>query len=361
MHCQKCGKELAADSKFCRECGTAVSADTGTTSKLPALSEEPTEVAPRGPGFASAVPTPVLPAPAARSRRRWIIPTVVGTVALLAVAAAVLVVALTRGSGSDGTSKLSSALAPVVSADLALDSRLESASSVNQLDEIATAANDLASEVARAQGAVGATDADAQTKTLVSGALAANLDYAQKVQTAIASLTTATADAAGNAAQRTKDAYLSVSGNSPTVAVPAPSSFLAVRQLGTLASEEATKKTGRTATIVAIRSYVRSIDSLLKNSVETRADLSALINEAQNFAFAAELLRQSISASLADDRAIQGLINAYIDGSDPTPFLTQHEDANARASEAKRNFLATYNQLRTRYLRLAPLPSDLSY
>jgi hypothetical protein len=76
---------------------------------------------------------------------------------------------------------------------------------------------------------------------------------------------------------------------------------------------------------------------------------------------AAELLRQSISASLDDDRAIQGLINAYLDGSDPSPFQSQHEEANARATDAKHTFLAAYNRLRTHYLRLSPLPSDLSY
>jgi hypothetical protein len=242
---------------------------------------------------------------------------------------------------------------------------------------------------------VGAIDADAATKTLVAQALAANLVYAESVNAAVAKLSTVSANAVENSAQRTKGAYAAVRTHNASVAVPPGSSFLAARQLNVLAAEAAKGESEASASKAAIRGYVQSIDSLLRNSVETRTDLGTLISEVQNgsigsseardriagviaqrtsletqvaalstpkpFVAAAELLRQSIAASLDDDRAIQGLINAYLDGSDPSSFLSQHDRANARATAAKRQFLETYNRLRTRYLKLAPLPLDLRY
>ena len=126
-----------------------------------------------------------------------------------------------------------------------------------------------------------------------------------------------------------------------------------------------------------------------------RADLSSLISEAQNgtigineardriagvisqrtslqtqvaaldppgpFAYSARLLSQSLAASLDDDRAIQGMINAYLDGSDPSYFISQHEEATSRATNGKRQFLTVYNRARSRYLKLPPLPLDLHY
>jgi len=95
-----------------------------------------------------------------------------------------------------------------------------------------------------------------------------------------------------------------------------------------------------------------------RTSLETEV---AALSPPAPFAGAAELLRQSISASLDDDRAIQGLINAYLEGYDPSSFLNQHSEATSRATNAKHRFLTTYNRLRTRYLKLPQLPYDLRY
>ena len=75
----------------------------------------------------------------------------------------------------------------------------------------------------------------------------------------------------------------------------------------------------------------------------------------------AEIFRQSIADSLDDDRAIQGLINAYLDGTDPSPFVDAHQAATARATADKGAFLRAYNKLRSKYLDLTPLSEDLRY
>jgi hypothetical protein len=249
--------------------------------------------------------------------------------------------------------------------------------------------------VTRSQGAAEVIQADAQTKNLVNQALTANLEYAQKVSAATRKLTPVTATAADSAAQRTKLAYAAVSARDSKVGVPPGSSFSGTKQLSALATQVAAQTSKQTLATAAIRSYVHSIDNLLNSSVGARADLSSLISEAQNgtigineardriagvisqrtslqtqvaaldppgpFAYSARLLSQSLAASLDDDRAIQGMINAYLDGSDPSYFISQHEEATSSATNTKRQFLTVYNRARSRYLKLAPLSLDLRY
>jgi hypothetical protein len=272
-----------------------------------------------------------------------------------------------------------------------LNNKLGAVSNEKQLRGVRTAADALSDEVIRAQGAVDETDADSAAKDLLSEALAAHLAYARKVSRAAQTLTEATAGAVGDAAEQAKDAYSSVAAKDSDLAVPETSSFAQVRLLKTLAS----KLSAKDSSTAAIRLYVRSIDSLLRNSVEARADLGALISEAESgtigyseardriagvitqrtslqtevaalspptpFVGAAELLRRSITASLDDDRAIQGLINAYFEGYDPSSFLDRHAEANSRATDAKSRFLVSYNRLRARYLKLPGLPLDMRY
>src|SRR5262249_36997023 len=141
--------------------------------------------------------------------------------------------------------------------------------------------------------------------------------------------------------------------------------------------------------------YVRSIDALLENSAETRDNLGSLITDVDNnllsptqasaqiasiinqrqdlqnqvaavaappgYRVAAEKLRDSIAAALDDDYAIQGLINSWYDG-DVYAYdhaYSRHDEATARATAAKSDFLALYNRLRAQRLHLQPI--DVNY
>ena len=111
-----------------------------------------------------------------------------------------------------------------------------------------------------------------------------------------------------------------------------------------------TSRNGSGGASAEARSYVESVNGLLQTSAEDRSDLGALIGEVQGnslkrsdardeigriieqrsklrlavaalaapaaFASVAELLRRSITASLADDVAIRRWINARFDGGD---------------------------------------------
>ena len=394
MYCDKCGKQVAKTAKFCANCGAPVAGDTAETQSWPGADEAQTAVVPDASATAvsSPVQAPAAPSPASGSRRSWVVPTIIGAVVLAAaLAALVIVLALRSDSNKNDAGSLSDALAPVVLANQTLSNKLDSISKPGQLGGIEDAARTLEDEVTRAEGAVSAIETDATTKSLVSQALEANLAYARKVLAASTKLTVAAASAASDEAQSTSSAYVSVVANNHELVVPPTSNFSTIHQLRTLAEREST----RTTATAAIRAYVNSIDSLLRNSVEARSDLGALISEAENgtigydeardriagvivqrtslqtevaalsppapFVRAAELLRQSIAASLDDDRAIQGLINSYYEDYDPSSFSAQHVEANNRATAAKQSFLAAYNRLRTRYLKLSPLPLDLRY
>jgi hypothetical protein len=361
------------------------------------VSEAPTAIRPpdHEPVETSAVAEST-PSAATRSRPRWLFPVAGGSaIAIAAIAALCIILSSSGSSGSSGAKKLSDALAGVISADQALDRQSNAMSSVKQLGRTDTAARALSSAVTRAEGAVEVIQADAQTKNLVNQALTANLDYAQKVSAATRKLSPVTATAADSAAQRTKLAYAAVSARDSKVGVPPGSSFSGTKQLSALATQVGAQTSKQTLATAAIRSYVHSIDNLLNSSVGARADLSSLISEAQNgtigineardriagvisqrislqtqvaaldppgpLAYSARLLSQSIAASLDDDRAIQGMINAYLDGSDPSYFISQHEEATSSATNAKRQFLTVYNRARSRYLRLSPLSLDLRY
>lgn len=394
MYCAKCGKRVAKTAKFCANCGAPVSIDNSDTQSWPGEAEAPTAIAPNAAvtEVASPAKTSKVVSPSSSSRPSWLLPVIIGAF-VIAAGLAVLVTALALKSDSkkDASGTFSSALAPVVVANQTLSNKLDSVSSPKQLTGVENTARALEDEVIRAEGAISAIETNDAAKSLLEQALTANLAYARKVIAASTKLTMTSAGTASDEAQRTASAYASVRVSDRQLTVPAAASFSTIRRLRTLAEKES----ARTTATAAIRVYVHSIDSLLRNSVEARADLGSLISEAQNgtigfseardriagvigqrtslqtevaalsppapFVRAAELLRQSISASLDDDRAIQGLINAYLEGYDPSSFLKQHSDANSRATNAKHLFLATYNRLRARYLKLSPLPYDLRY
>jgi hypothetical protein len=171
--------------------------------------------------------------------------------------------------------------------------------------------------------------------------------------------------------------------------------YLPTAQLTTLAAQQQKEQQAKAATLSAIRSYVRSIDGLLRNSADTRSNLGNLINDAESgqidsvqasaeiqgvinqrqdlqnqvsavsapaaFANASSSLRDSISASLQDDIAIQRWMNAWEAGdiAGESTAYQQHLAATETASSAKASFLGLYNQLRDRYLHLSPI--DVAY
>jgi hypothetical protein len=284
-----------------------------------------------------------------------------------------------------------------MAADEFLDGKLQSASG-EDLASVADAASQLAQELTRAQGGLTVLivdGPDGERKALLGTALAANLSYAEKVQTAASGLNPIRASAATTAGQQAAQAFTAVSAAAPKLRVPQSGLFLSATQLQTLAAERARRAQSQATSKAALRTYVRSIDSLLRNSAETKANLGSLIDDIRNgqmspsqatseiasivnqrqdlqnqasavatppvFRVAAERLRASVKAALDDDYAIQGWITAWFDN-DAYAFdraFSRHEDATARASAAKASFLSVYNRLRASYLKLPPL--NVSY
>jgi hypothetical protein len=308
-------------------------------------------------------------------------------------------------SGPSFTERVSAVVAPVATADRRLDARLQSAETSRDLAGVSKAAASVVERVTRAQGALAVVDAktkDAPMKTLVSQALDANLAYATKVHAATRQLSAVRAAASATASQQTAQAYQAVAAAAPTVTVPSTGVFLSVGQLGLLAAQQEKaaeakrqQRAAKASALNVIRTYVRSIDSLLRNSADTRGNLGTLIDDIRSeaidgsqataqiasiinqrqdlqnqvsavpaptsFRAAADQLRDSLKSALDDDYAIQSWVNAwYMD--DVYAFeraYARHETATAQASAAKASFLDTYNRLRARYLHLAPI--DVAY
>jgi hypothetical protein len=98
--------------------------------------------------------------------------------------------------------------------------------------------------------------------------------------------------------------------------------------------------------------------------INQRQDLqnqAAVVSTPPSFTVAADKLRESIAAALEDDYAIQAWINAWYDD-DPYAYeraYAEHEQATAQATTSKADFLSTYNDLRSKHLKLAPI--DVNY
>jgi hypothetical protein len=275
-----------------------------------------------------------------------------------------------------------------------LNAKLQSVDQPADLGGVADAASQLTRDLTLAEGGLTILDArgdDVEAKALLEQALTANLGYAEKVKTAADGLNQVRASAAATAGQQAAQSYSVVGATAPTLALPPTGVFLSTSQLQALATEQAEQAQAKATSTAALRSYVRSIDSLLRNSADTRANLASLIADIRNgqvsasqatseiasiinqrqdlqnqvsavptpsqFRNAAVKLRDSIEASLDDDYAIQGWITAWFDG-DSYAFeraFARHEAATARASAAKAEFLALYNRLRSRFLKLPSL------
>jgi hypothetical protein len=319
------------------------------------------------------------------------------------VAVLVVVVAVVLGLSTGGGKKsafaqrASAPLADVAAADQALSAKLATAGEQSDLVAIADEAAATATALTSAQGAIGvlATGSDAAVGAALQDAIAADVGYVNAVKTAAAHLTQSTASAAETAGQQAGQAYQTIASSHPDIHVPAARLFFSARQLVALAGEAQRTSDKKATDTGTLRTYVRSIDSLLRNSAETRSNLGTLITDIQNgqvdaaqaastissiinqrqdlqnqvaavpappvFRSAAERLRASLAAALEDDYAIQSWINAWYanDVYGYNRAFDRHEDATAKATRAKAEFLDLYNRLRSRYLRLTRL--DVAY
>jgi len=217
---------------------------------------------------------------------------------------------------------------------------------------------------------------DAAAKRLLDQALAANISYLDRISVAASGLTAVRASAAVTAEAQVVQSYSMLSASVPGLTVLSNAIFASASQLQTLAAAQenaaqaqATATQAKAASTAALRTYVRSIDSLLQNSADTRSNLGALIGDIQNgqlsasgaaseissiinqrqdlqnqvsavatpttFRVAAAKLRDSIAASLQDDYAIQGWINAWYDN-EPTPSTAPTPSTSKRPRKRAR-------------------------
>jgi hypothetical protein len=354
--------------------------------------------APAAAPAAAAAPPVAAPPVAASGRPRWLIPAIAASAfAVLVVVAGVIVFLTTRSTSPSFTEQANSAMVPVLAADNTLSDRLAAVQKTADLAAVTRAAAASADALTTARGAIGviASGKNAQPGKVLQDAVSADLAYANAVKAAAAGLTTGLASAAETAGQQAGQAYQSAAAASPTLIVPAARLYLTAQQLSTRADAQQKAAQQKASDVGALRTYVRSIDSLLRNSADTRSNLGTLISQVQSgqlggseasatiasiinqrqdlqnqvsavpapppFRAVADRLRQSITAALQDDYAIQSWINAWY-ANDSYAFnqaYSQHTTATAQATQAKASFLDLYNRLRARYLHLPPI--DITY
>jgi hypothetical protein len=352
-----------------------------------------------------APPSATGPPWASDRRPSWLLPAIAVAFVVAAAIVAVVVVRSRDSAPGSFTGKANELIAPVSASDRLLDTRLRSVAGISELGDVAAAASQLTRDLTLAEGGLNVLDVrndEQRAKALLGQALAANLGYAEQVRTAAASLDLARASAAASAGRQAAQSYSAAGAGAPKLALPPAAVFGSASSLEALAADQAKEEqtkasadAARAASAAAVRTYVRSIDSLLRTSAQTRRDLATLITATRNgrvsaaratseiasiisqrqglqnqvstvpappgFRGAAARLRGSIDASLNDDYAIQGWISAWFAG-DSAAFeraFARHEAATARASAAKGRFLALYNRLRSRLLNLTPL--NVSY
>jgi zinc-ribbon domain len=386
VFCGNCGTELAAGTRFCPNCGKAQSG--------PATPPVPPPLA---------APQHALQSPDQR-RPRWLAP-VLAAAALVLVAA--IVGAIIIGSSSDEPDpaenfleEANALLAPVDQAGDRLGEELAEAE--RPADAVATrpAADELADAATRASGALSVLQlapADERARRLLEDALTATRDYGRRVAAASEDLSSTRARAAETAGQEARIAFVAASAAAPGLATPSERAFTSAAGLTAIADAQHAGETTQEAARTAARAYVERIDRLLTNSAETRGDLGELITDVQNgtiassearariqaiisqrqdlqnavaaidtpspFRRSSELLRRSIRASLDDDFAIEGWINAWYDGDTHSfeRFYREHLAATASASSAKREFVREYDRARRLILRLGASPAGSRY
>jgi hypothetical protein len=315
--------------------------------------------------------------------------------ALAAVAAVGLVAFLVARPGKSDldafAERVNPALAAVSEADRTLARELRGASEPRDAQTIGDdamivvrAIDSAESTVAVAGGSGEAVDA----RVALTGALGENRAFAAATRKAATTLEPDAVAAAAEAARLARARYAAVAQRFPSLTLPEPASLTAGRLL-TLASARTTAKS-------ALVTYVHQIDRALENSSAERTNIGTLYGQITSGTIdalsahdqinavisqrhslqdtvaaiatppvaqhAARLLRESLAASIDDDNAILGMLNARITGDDAAyaAHLREHEAATATATDAKQRFLAEFNRLR-RAVGEPGLPGNFRY
>jgi zinc-ribbon domain len=396
--CGNCGNELQDGDRFCRSCGARVDLAFDAA-------EAPSTVADRRDTGERAAfqPREVPPADTGSGRPRWLLPGIVGAAVLVGLLVAVAILLFSSGEQENQPAFAEAAqpvVAPVVAAAANLADTLSDAEESADLPTVAAAGQELERATSTATGAASVLrvdDEEAEQLELLRAALTASGQYAQRLIAASEQLSRARASAAETAADAALNRWTSLAAAGAGIDTPDEQAFTAVAQLATIATAREERAAEHARGQAAARGYVEKIDRLLTNSAETRDDLGALITDVQDNTIAAsearariaaiinqrqglqnavasidvppafrrssELLRASITAALDDDFAIQGWINAWYDydARSYERFYSEHEQATARASAAKRAFVDEYDRVRKRRLKLGPSPAADRY
>jgi hypothetical protein len=341
------------------------------------------------------------PAPAGPKRRRLLVGIGTGVAVLVVGGAGAAAFLLTsHGATKAPLAEQAAPLVAPVSADLsALNDDLSTPLTANDLSSVRADASRLGSSAATAVSTMTAlqlASSDQSAGRQLITALQATARYGRSVASA-AVLPSATSIARAQAdATDARTAFAVVEPNVPRLALPAGDQFT-VAAIATYAGKKKAGEKAAAARSAQARTYVSRIDSLLANSADTRGNLGQLITGVQSgtltpaeaksqiagilnqrqdlqnsvslveapgsFAHAQELLRSSLSAAIADDMAIQSLIDAWETGDTygMDSFWQQHLAANDHASAAKAEFVQSYNAARATVLRLGPSSVGTGY
>jgi hypothetical protein len=406
--CGNCGSGLREADYFCRNCGTQTHMIPAVTETSTLVDEKRTPAAATAsmPAAAETQPSSAARPPGARreqTRPRWLIPALVAVVLVVGVLAFAGIMAFSGGSEPESLEQVPTReLAPVEAAAASLREEAEAVSSRSQLGSLERAG----ARLARMSGAASValadpemSEADTQTHGLLLDLLRETADYGHAFQAAASAPSPAAFSEVRSQEEDLRDAQDALARANPEVATSARidvASLVGLEQVQAAEARKSAQKRQQASARKRGHEYANQIDSLLRNSAETRGDLggliedihageltaaqahaevTAILNQRQDlqnaistvdtpasFSGPAELLRSSIGASIDDDKAIQGWITAWWedDAYGLERFWSQHLEATSRASTAKSDFVATYNEARAR-VGLQPFTVGASY
>ncbi len=299
--CPGCGAVRSEGASFCASCGRGLT-----------LRGHATPVTPPPPG-----PTPE----PRRSHRQ--LPATIVAVAFMLVAATAAVLLLVVHNGHPGSAKtyaesVNTQLAPVRKTDHQLAVALAAAEQPRSLNVVATAAGSVSSAVTRAQGAIGILPVPAsqpRTARYLNDALASNLFYAQRVETAVRSLNSASAAAAAGAAGAARIAYKELVAANVALDVPSGRSFEAMN-LTTLAAKEAAQAKNKSESFADLVAHTRSgVVEIDVNTCDGSVSGTGFLIGPQLVATADHVVDGATSITLMRNGAY--LTSATVVGSDP--------------------------------------------
>jgi hypothetical protein len=362
--CRACGATLRPGARFCDVCGAA----------------------------ATFAPAPS--SPPKSTRPDWLIPLLAGGAAALVILALALGYALTRGGGSDLSAfanRVNPSLDAVSASDRDLADRLAQAADANESRAVPRAADAVLDSVATAKAAVqvagGSGRADDARVDLIR-ALDANRIYAVRVREGAKQPGAISIVSIASAARAARQAFAGIADRFPSIHVPDGGGFT-TGQLPVLFAARGKSRTD-------LATYVHQVDRALANSASERTNISTVYEQIVNNNIdslsahdqlnaiisqrhglqdtiagistpsqaqrAADLLREALAASIDDDNAILGMLNARING-DAFAYdrhYSEHSSATAKATQAKRDFIVEFNRLK-RKVGESPLPLDFRF